>query len=488
MRASSIPSLGVLVAAIVAVTVTTGAAAYWWLIRVVLENVLALAQVHLPAAALATLDRWALLVLVLGTATAAVTCYAVARMYARHFAQPLAQLTEAARNISRGNLATPIPIPSEPAEIAALAVAFDESRAETHHLLQSLRRANEWSETLLHSIVEGIVTVDVDGCITSFSDGAERMTGWKAQEVLHRPINDVLPLPEGDGHFTDHLPEAGGVTEVSVVTRNARDVMLAASCTRLKFPDDESTQLALVLRDITNEEAARRLRSYFLANISHEFRTPLSALNASIQLLMEDLENLPPAQILELLNSVRLSVSGLQSLIDNLLESASIEAGRFRIRRRMAEPDEVVAEAVRVMQPLLERRHQTLCVSKPAIMPPAYVDPTRLTQVLVNLLSNASKYSPMEATIELGLSVTDEGALHGSVADRGPGVPPAERAHLFRQFVRLNGHDGTQYGVGLGLSVVKAIVEGHSGHVGVDDRPEGGAVFWFKIPLDEHSR
>ncbi|HZD55632.1 MAG TPA: ATP-binding protein, partial [Anaerolineales bacterium] len=264
-----------------------------------------------------------------------------------------------------------------------------------------------------------------------------------------------------------------------------REITLAVTSARLKPSDGGPSQLALVLRDITEEQAVQRLRSYFLANISHEFRTPLSALNASVELLLEEIEELSLAEIAELLNSVHLSVTSLQTLIDNLLESTSIEAGHFRIHRRLADLNDVIGEAVRLVKPLLDRRQQSLALFEPAELPLANVDPTRLTQVLVNLLSNASKYSPMEDTIELAVENIGSDALRVSVADGGPGISPQDRANLFRRFVRLADRDETQYGVGLGLWVVKTIVEDHGGEVGVDNRRTGGAIFWFTIPLNE---
>jgi K+-sensing histidine kinase KdpD len=227
------------------------------------------------------------------------------------------------------------------------------------------------------------------------------------------------------------------------------------------------------------------LRSYFLANISHEFRTPLTALNASVELLLEDIEELSLAEIAELLNSIHLSVTGLQTLIDNLLESTSIEAGRFRIRCQPTDLGDVVTDALQVMKPLLERRKQNLSLAIPARMPLVSVDPTRLTQVLVNLLSNASKFSPMESIIELRLKIANERTLRISISDQGPGIPLPDRSKLYHRFTRLGETERAQYGIGLGLSVVKAIIEAHHGEVGMEERPGGGSVFWFTIPLEE---
>jgi K+-sensing histidine kinase KdpD len=241
----------------------------------------------------------------------------------------------------------------------------------------------------------------------------------------------------------------------------------------------------LVIRDISEEAAARRLRSYFLANISHEFRTPLTALNASVELLLEDIEELSLAEIAELLNSIHLSVTGLQTLIDNLLESTSIEAGHFHIRCRPTDLGDVLTNALQVMRPLLERRRQHLSLAIFPQIPLVNADPTRLTQVLVNLLANASKYSPMETTIDLSLQNINREKLRVSVSDQGPGIPLSERSKLYSRFMRLGETEKTQYGIGLGLSVVKTIIEAHQGEVGMEERPGGGSIFWFTIPVQE---
>ncbi len=452
------------------------------------REVVALLEVALPVDEVAAAQNQALLALVLSTLLVAVISSILGGWYARRLTVPLRQLTGAAHRISHGDYITPVPIPKEPLEVATLASALEESRVNTRRALGDLSQSKEWSETLIQSVVEGIVTFDTGGHVTFFSHGAELITGWLRDEVLGQPINKVFPLPEGNGQFLDRIPSYGGKRQIGVLTKGGRRTTLAVTGARLKPPHSTAVQVALVLRDITEEEAIQNLRAYFLANISHEFRTPLAALSASVELLLEDFDDLSSAEIDELLSSIHLSVTGLQTLIDNLLESISIEAGRFRIRRRMTNIDDVIAEAVRVMQPLLDRRHQQLSRGQLSDLPPINADPARLTQVLVNLLSNASKYSPVGKPIDLVVEQLPTNLLRLSVSDRGAGITPLERESLFRRFVRLDTEDGTQYGIGLGLSVVKIIVEEHGGKVGVDERPGGGSTFWFTIPMVDATR
>ena len=339
------------------------------------------------------------------------------------------------------------------------------------------------TEDLLQSIQEGIVLLDADGLVTFFNRSAGRITGWGEQEALGKPIEEILHPAVGRGFFFEKLTASEKIPFMNIVNRRGEEITLALTSTLLLSPASLPSKTALVFRDVTEEDAAQKLRSYFLANISHEFRTPLSALKASVELLLEEIEDLSKAETIELVKSLHFSVTGLQTLIDNLLESVSIEAGRFHIRRRSTDMAILVADAQKLMQPLLERRNQQLQTTIPADLPRAEVDPMRLTQVLVNLISNASKYGPLDRPIGLDLLLEDADTLKVLVSDQGTEISVEDRENIFRRFIRLDEKDKAQFGVGLGLSVVKTIVESHGGRVGLDARPGGGNIFWFTLPL-----
>ncbi|HQF69915.1 MAG TPA: ATP-binding protein [Promineifilum sp.] len=444
-----------------------------------------LAEVALPIDDLQATERTGLLVLTASTAIIALVGVAAGVWYIRRLTAPLLRLTGSAEQISQGDLAAPIPRLAGPPELATLSASLEKSQATMLTALEERSQARDWLNTLIQSVVEGVVTFDTRGRVTFMSQGAELLSGWTSAEAVGQPIDHVFPLADAaDGQtFLDHIPPAGDKREIEVRTRSGKTVVVAATGARLVPPNSDTVQVALVLRDVTEEQALRNLRSFFLANISHEFRTPLSTLNASIELLIDQVDDLSPGEIRELLSPTHLSLLSLQSLIDNLLESSSIEAGSFRLRRRVVNLEDVMAEALTIVRPLMERRRQAIAVSEPARMPTLSADRARLTQALVNLLANASKYSPIGCPIDLNISQTRD-VVRLAVADRGPGVSPEDRVNLFRRFMRLDTQAGDeQYGIGLGLYLVKRIAEAHGGQVGVDDRPGGGAVFWMDFPL-----
>lgn len=404
---------------------------------------------------------------------------------ARRIGRPLGRLTGAATRMSQGDLSSPVTIETGVREIALVAQALDGARADLQHTLSHLRNEKAWTDHLLEAIVEGIVTLDQQDRITFFSHGAERITGWNRDEVLNRACDEVFRTVDREEPFSQLVPAPGRKHKVVIELTDGRQVTLAVTGAQLIPPEEGDAEVALVFRDVSEEEAVHRILGHFLANIAHEFRTPLSALAASSELLLDGASELSPTELEQLLTSLHLGVVNLQTLVDNLLESASIEAGRFRVYSRQTDLGEIIADAMRTMQPLLDKRGQRLAVQLPAAIPVVRADPRRVAQVLVNLLSNASKYGPDHAEIAIE-ATKDDGWVRVTVADRGPGIPQTYRKTLFRRFMPPSpGANNAQYGTGLGLSVVKAIVDAHGGEVGVDDRPKGGSIFWFTLPLEE---
>ncbi|HEY7598430.1 MAG TPA: ATP-binding protein, partial [Candidatus Limnocylindrales bacterium] len=238
-----------------------------------------------------------------------------------------------------------------------------------------------------------------------------------------------------------------------------------------------------VLRDETEVEAARRLRDAILSNISHEFKTPLSAQLASIELLLDQLPDLATEQIGQLVLALQRGTVRLTQLIDNLLESARIEAGHDALRAQRVALDEVVEDALELTRPLLDQREQAVEVELPYPLPAVPGDALRLTQVFVNLLANANKFAPAGSTIRVGGEVGDA-AVTLWVEDQGPGLPPDAGPALFGRFVRAPVEDPRQSGVGLGLWIVKSIVERHRGRV--DARGNGaGLRMCVTLPREE---
>jgi two-component system phosphate regulon sensor histidine kinase PhoR len=401
---------------------------------------------------------------------------------ARQISLPLERLRSAAEGLRMGDLASPVRAQTEIREVKQVAQGLEGARRALQHSLGQLRQEKAWVEHLLEAVVEGILTIDRGGCITFFSQGAERITGWKAEAVLGRSLDEVFQVADEKVVFSQRIPAPGGLQKIPVFLEGGRQKTLSVTGARLAPPEAGRARAVLVLRDVSDEEAIRRLLGEFLANISHEFRTPLTAVGASIELLMDQLSELTPEELSELLGSIHLGVLNLQTLIDNLLEGASIETGRFRVYPRQADVYDIVRQTVAAMQPLAEKYGQTIEIDLPDLLPPVQADPRRTGQAIVNLLSNAIKWGPAGGRITITAAEV-ENAVQVWVADQGPGIPSELLGDLFLRFDRARLKEGRgEYGAGLGLSVVKAVVEAQGGQVGASSQLGQGAVFWFTLP------
>ena len=401
----------------------------------------------------------------------------------QRISRPIVRLANAAAEFRQGNLDAPILIQSSVWEIDQLTNTLEDGRIALRHSLQQLQAEKAWIEHLLNSIVEGMLTLDNENRITFASAGISKITGSEPDQLLGQRIDDIfLPL-EGEVTFSSQLPALGQQRRISVKLKDGQERLLSISKSKLIPPEASNSNRALVIRDVSNEEYIHRLLGDFMANITHEFRTPLAALEASSELLLDNVHSLSPEEIEELLVSLNLGIINLQTLIDNLIEAASIEAGRFKVSLQPVAFERILAEAVGIVQPLVDKYSlKLICqpLEEPLIV---MADQRRTVQALVNLLSNAVKHSPENGTIQVRHAVLDQ-QLRVEVIDEGSGVPVGQRSNLFRRFAHLEtANERARQGAGLGLSVVKEIVEAQQGEVGITEQPEGGTSFWFTLPL-----
>jgi len=225
-----------------------------------------------------------------------------------------------------------------------------------------------------------------------------------------------------------------------------------------------------------------------MANITHEFRTPLSALAASVELLVNELPDLSKEEMGGLLEALNIGIIDLQSLIDNLIEAASIEAGRFKVNPKAIPLSAILDDVHNTMQPLLRKKSLSLQMpkSRPAFLVRA--DHRRSVQALINLLSNAVKHSPEGGSIVLRTLLMEESVLL-EIQDEGQGVQPEFEDRLFKRFTSPGPtQDLSAVGMGLGLSVVKAVIQAQGGKVGFRNHESGGAIFWVTIPILEEEQ
>lgn len=396
-------------------------------------------------------------------------------------AGPVKALTESAVRLGQGDFSTSIP-PGGAAEVGALARTMEDMRRNLVELTGTLRRREAEAQAVLGGIVEGVYAVDRDRNIRYLNPQAARLLGLTPEEAVGRFCGDVLRpgLEDGRRPCDSRCPilearkqgSAKAVEQLQVSQTEPRTTVITSS-------DSVDGLQVQVIRDETELEAVRRARDSVLANISHEFRTPLAAQLASIELLLQGIEQ--PEQRKELVMSLERGTLRLTRLIDNLLESVRIESGQLSIRRQSVELAEVIEDARALVGSLLAQRRQRLEVSLPDDLPLIEGDKTRLTQVFVNLLANANKFAPEDSVVRVGAQTID-GQVAAWVEDEGPGPAATESAVIFTRFRRGSEEEPEPGGLGLGLWIVKSIVDRHGGTVALERTEQARTRFTVTLP------
>lgn len=419
----------------------------------------------------------------LAGSAAALIALGAGLLLGRRFGEPARRLGKAASRIGEGDLRTPVPV-AFGGEMGQLGATLEDMRARLLGLTNELARRDAESRAVLGGIVEGVLAVDDDRRVTYLNPSAEALLGVDAASVRGRFCGDLLrPEPEGGvAPCLDRCPivlargrgTAQALERVRPTGGPARAVVVSCS------PPEAGSQV-LVLRDESELEAGRRMREAILANLSHELKTPLAAQLASVELLQDGLGSaISLAEAGTLVAALERSTVRLMGLVDNLLTSSRLEAGEWGMRAERVDLPEVAREAAAVLGALFAQRRQRIEWDL-AELPLVRGDRTQLLQVLLNLLGNANKFAPEGSVVRVGCRPQGERAVALWVEDQGPGLPPGSEAALFERFRRAPGL--APRGVGLGLWIVRAVIERHGGTVSAGKAEGGGARFTVALPL-----
>jgi len=400
--------------------------------------------------------------------------------------RPTEALTDAAVRLGQGDFATSIPT-AGPAEIGQLARTMDDMRRNLVDINAELRQREAEAQVVLDAVVEGVYAVDQERNIRYLNPQAARLLGIDAADAIGKFCGDVLKPCAAPGSSTRpcgttacpilRARQAGSAQSVEQLqTRSGnRQTVITSS----RIVDGMQVQ---VMRDETELEGVRRARDTVLANVSHEFRTPLAAQLASIELLRDGLKTAPPEKLEELVLSLERGTLRLTRLIDNLLESVRIESGQLDVRRQSIELKDVIEDARALVEALLKQRRQTLAVNVPDDLV-LQGDGTRLTQVFVNLIANASKFAPEGTAIRVGAS-REGNQVTAWVEDAGPGLPEGDAVSIFERFKRGGTQEPEPGGLGLGLWISRSIVERHGGTITAARTNDDFTRFSFTLPVE----
>jgi PAS domain S-box-containing protein len=376
-----------------------------------------------------------------------------------------------------------------------IALLIDNAR-----LLESERAVRSEAEALvaertavLAHITDGVVVATTTGHITYVNvaacdllglDEAER-SNWTdvtfplltSVDGTSRAVQDFLALASEDS-------EPAPSTPWRVMRADQNEVHVTAVAVPVVSVDGRPLGAVLTLHDVTLTQVLQRQRDEFLTNISHDLRTPLAAIRASLGVVLTNEPPGMPESLHRLLTNADGAAARMGNLVGDLLELARLHAGDIPLRRDDVDVRQVARRVVRAIEPLIDKRGQRLVVDLPSHPIVAPVDMQHLERALLNLLDNACKHGRQGGTIEVRLEARS-GEVVFAVSDDGPGIDPAYQGRIFDRFaLPLADQPNRPPGTGLGLPITQALVQLHGGRIWFDSVPGDGTTFRIAIPFD----
>jgi two-component system, OmpR family, phosphate regulon sensor histidine kinase PhoR len=398
----------------------------------------------------------------------------------RRFSRPLARLKTGAERFAQGELATPLVVPDS-LEIGALAESMNQMAADLDDRIQTTVRQRNELETVLASMIEGVLAIDTDAVVLNLNEAAARLIGVDAAESRHRPLQEVVRNVEIH-EIVRRVINSGKPDEAETVFQSNQKTVIHIRATPLKGTRNENSGVLVVMTDMSRIRHLEKVRQDFVANVSHELKTPITSIKGYVETLQdgaaEEKENLD-----RFLKIIHRQADRLQAIIDDLLALAQIEEngtkGAIALQRYPLLP--VLQTAKDLCRPAASNKNMQIHVSCLDGVE-ADIDVNLLEQAVLNLMDNAVKYSQPGTEVHVE-AVAQERETIIRVRDQGPGIAAKHLPRLFERFYRVDkGRSRDLGGTGLGLAIVKHIAQAHRGTVTVQSQPGKGSVFTIRLP------
>ena len=359
---------------------------------------------------------------------------------------------------------------------------------------EALKRSEEKYRELISTSLDGIISMDQNMRIIIWNQGAESIFGYKEKEILGKPV--IVLTHEKNRRkaekmltklfTTNREDNTNRILETQLLRKNKTIVPVEISVSKRKV--EENYLVTGIVRDITErKEAEEKLRqidqmkSEFLSNVSHELRTPLQSIGGFAKLILEG--KVPDTETQqEFLQIIDRESQQLGILINSLLDMSRLESGRFQINKRLLPLRDTFTESIKIFHSIARDKEVSLGEDIPEILPEVEADAERLRQVIVNLMSNAIKFSDPGGSVTAKVEIHN-GELLFQVKDTGIGMDKKAMSHIFERFYRAEDKLASG-GTGLGLFISKQIIEAHGGRIWAESKPGKGSTFSFTLPLN----
>jgi two-component system phosphate regulon sensor histidine kinase PhoR len=418
----------------------------------------------------------------LGGVGIALVMAALSLFISRRFSRPLEDLRRGALRFAQGDLSRKLPVP--PAEeLGSLAEALNHMAQQLEDRIQALTRQGQEQEAILSSMVEGVLAVDPKGRLLTLNRAGAQMLGVSSAAVQDFSIQEVVKDPDLKWFLTRTL-SAKEPLEEEVVLKTDGSRIIQAHGTSLRGAEDLPLGTLIMFHDVTHLRRLESARRDFVANVSHELKTPITSIKGFVETLLAGALQ-EPENAENFLRIIARHTDRLNEIIDDLLSLSRIEqeAERGQIFLETGRVREVMEAAIRVCEAKAAEKGLTLKLSCPEGLR-ARLNAPLLEQALVNLIDNAIKFSEPGSVVQVeGEGVGAEVVVR--VRDQGRGISPEHLPRIFERFYRVDASRSRKIGgTGLGLAIVKHIAQAHGGRVTAASTPGEGSVFSLYLLSD----
>jgi two-component system phosphate regulon sensor histidine kinase PhoR len=358
--------------------------------------------------------------------------------------------------------------------------------------IQLLRRQKGNTDAIIYGIRDAVIVVDEFDKLLMANDAAGKLFNFDYKSSQHKPIGELVSSEKtraGKNEFADFLRQS----RQSKARHTRREIVFSNENGSKTFDCivsciyDEGEQVCgvvAVLHDVTREKEISQMKNDFVNHVSHELKTPLASISAYSEMLVDG-EADDEQTRKEFYSVIQSQAKRLNRLIEDILNTSRIESGLVKIEKAPVSLTILIEEQLQMIKGYAEEKNIEIIGQKPIVFDQVYADKDMISQVIVNLLSNAVKYTPSGGSIKIETEVDEiAGLARVSITDTGVGIPEDEIEHVFDKFYRVGANKKQAKGTGLGLNLVKQIIEkAHDGRVFVTSKPGVGSTFGFELPL-----
>jgi PAS domain S-box-containing protein len=370
---------------------------------------------------------------------------------------------------------------------------------ENAELYHEVNKSKAYVENLVENAADVIICTDLNDRILTWNRGADLLIGYSKDEVIGKHLSILLPaerLHELE-EMRAKVETSGALRDIEVRSKRKDGAIIHLSLSVSPIRDVEGRIIGFlrVAKDITEKKRYERrlkdldkMKSDFVSNVSHELRTPLTSIKGSVDNMLDGLTGSLNEKQIRYLARIKSNTDRLSRLINDLLDLSKIEAGRIDLRPATLPLTILAAEITEHLKPMAAEKLIRIEVSSSDPSVTVWADRDKVTQVLMNLIGNAIKFTPEAGKVTVAIEKNGSDWVQISVGDTGPGIFPGETRKIFAKFYQIENLDKQRpKGTGLGLAISKALVEMHGGKIWVESELGSGSTFSFTLPAQQSS-